>query len=92
MKKLGLAASALALSFALAPFSASALDYNCCDRNKDGMISKAEYLDEMGKQFDMAMEKMKKMPAAERDKMMKGDLMTPAGFAQFLKDNPGHNR
>jgi hypothetical protein len=92
MKTIGLAASALALSFALAPMSASALDYNCCDKNKDGMVSRAEYLDEMGKIYDEAMEKMKKMPAAEQAKMMKGDQMTLTGFEKFLKDNPGHNR
>ncbi|MDH4289338.1 MAG: hypothetical protein OEV65_11370 [Aquincola sp.] len=83
--KLTLSAAALAMSMAFVPFSASALDYSCCDRNKDGMISKQEFLDEMGKRYDMAMAEIKKMPAADQAKMMKGTQLTTDGFAMVLK-------
>jgi hypothetical protein len=85
MSRLTCAAGALTLLFALAPLSASALDYNCCDRNKDGMVSKQEYLDEMGRRYDAAMAKMKAMPAADQARMIKGNQMTAAGFDQFLQ-------
>jgi hypothetical protein len=89
MSKSAFAASALALAFAFTPLSASALDYNCCDRNKDGMVSKKEFLDEMGKRYDMAMADIKKMPAADQARMMKGNLLMPDGFAMLLKSLEG---
>lgn len=85
MKKLTLAGAALAMSMAFAPFTASALDYNCCDRNNDKMVSKKEFLDEMAKRYDMAMAEIKKMPAADQAKMMKGTQLTADGFAMLLK-------
>jgi hypothetical protein len=85
MSRFACAAGALTLLFAFAPLSASALDYNCCDRNKDGMVSKQEYLDEMGKRYDAAMAKMKAMPPADQARMIKGHQMTAAGFDQFLQ-------
>jgi hypothetical protein len=44
------------------------------DRNKDGMVSKAEFLEMMGKVYDMKAKQMK----------VKGDKMTPADFQQIL--------
>lgn len=91
MMKLTLSAAALAMSMAFAPLAASAqqagqLDYNCCDANKDGMISKQEFLDEMGKRYDKAMEMAKKMPAADQAKMMKGTQLTIEGFNMMMKE------
>ena len=85
MKPTALATAALAMSMAFAPFAASALDYNCCDRNKDQMVSKKEFLDEMAKRYDMAMAEIKKMPTADQAKMMKGTQLTAEGFAMLLK-------
>jgi hypothetical protein len=85
MSRSAFAASALALAFAFAPLSASALDYNCCDRNKDGMVSKKEFLDTMSKRYDETMAEIKKMPAGDQAKMMKGSLLMPDGFAMLLK-------
>ena len=44
------------------------------DANKDGMVSKAEYLSMMGKIWDMKAKEMK----------VKGDMMTPADFAALV--------
>lgn len=85
MNKPALAAAAFALSIALVPFAASALDYNCCDRNKDNMVSKKEFLDAMAKRYDEAMADIKKMPMADQAKMMKGTQLTAEGFAMLLK-------
>ena len=45
------------------------------DKNKDGMVSKAEYLDMMAKVWDMKAKEMK----------VKSDMMTPADFAALVK-------
>lgn len=44
------------------------------DKNKDGMVSKAEYLAMMAKVWDMKAKEMK----------VKGDMMTPADFAALV--------
>jgi Ca2+-binding EF-hand superfamily protein len=44
------------------------------DKNKDGMVSKAEFLEMMGKVYDMKAKEMK----------VKGGKMTPADFEQVL--------
>jgi len=44
------------------------------DSNKDGMVSKAEFLAQMGKVWDMKAKEMK----------AKGDRMTPADYQQVL--------
>ena len=44
------------------------------DTNKDGMVSKAEYLAMMGKMWDMKAKEMK----------VKGDMMTPTDFAALV--------
>jgi len=45
------------------------------DKNKDKMVSKAEYLDMMAKVWDMKAKEMK----------VKGDMMTPADFEALVK-------
>lgn len=44
------------------------------DKNKDKMVSKAEFLEMMGKVYDMKAKEMK----------VKGGMMTPADFQQVL--------
>lgn len=44
------------------------------DKNKDGMVSKAEFLEMMGKVFDMKAKEMK----------VKGGMMNSADFQQVL--------
>jgi hypothetical protein len=78
--------SAAALAFALGlsamPLTAAAEDtqfMKMADVDKDGMVSRQEYLDAVAKIYDEKVAKMKKMAPAEMAKMMKGDLLTPAG-------------
>jgi glycine betaine/choline ABC-type transport system substrate-binding protein len=52
--------------------------------SKDGMVSKKDFMDAMGKAYDMKMEKMKAMK--DGSKMMKGDAMTREGFKSFIDD------
>ncbi len=44
------------------------------DKNKDKMVSKAEFLEMMGKVYDMKAKEMK----------VKGGMMTPADFQQVM--------
>lgn len=44
------------------------------DKNKDGMVSKAEFMDMMGKAYDMKAKEMKS----------KGGMMSSEDFKQFL--------
>lgn len=53
------------------------------DKNKDGMVTRAEFLEAMGKAYDMKMTKMKSM---KDDKMMKGDAMTRDGLKALIAD------
>lgn len=53
------------------------------DKNKDGMVTRAEFLEAMGKAYDM---KMARMKAMKDDKMMKGDAMTREGMRALLAD------
>jgi len=48
------------------------------------MITKQEFLDAMGKAYDMKMAKMK--AAKDADKMMKGNAMTMDGFKSLIND------
>lgn len=93
MKKTVLAATMLALGMAAGTLSMPAradsgdLTFNAifkmADKNADGMVTRAEFLDAMGKAYDMKMEKMK---ATKDDKMMKGDAMTRDGFKSLIND------
>ena len=91
---LSTAAIAMALGLATAATTASAKDRYpamaaAADMNKDGMVSKEEFLQTMGKMYDEKMEKMKAMPAAAQAKMMKGDQMTIEGLRALLVDLGG---
>jgi Spy/CpxP family protein refolding chaperone len=83
-------AIALSVGFAAAPARADSGDiafqmiWQMADANKDNMVTKAEFLDSMGKAYDMKMEKMKAMK--DSSKMMKGDAMTLDGFKSFIND------
>ncbi len=74
---------ALAAGLAL-PLAASAADSTSSyDLNKDGVVSKQEFLEAMGRHYDNAMAKAKQMPAADQGKMIKGTGMTNAGLDWF---------
>lgn len=51
------------------------------DMNKDGMVTKKEFLDAMGKAWDKGMDKMK-----ADAKMVKGHMMTMDGVKALLSD------
>lgn len=94
MNKSILAASAITLGMLTAtvslPARADAGDMNfemvfsIADKNKDSMVTKQEFLDAMGKAYDMKMEKMK----ASKDgaMMVKGDAMSKDGFKSLIQD------
>ena len=95
MIKTILSATALAMSMglAVAPLQASAKDRFPTaaefDTDKDGMVSRDEYIAMAGKKYDEAMAKMMKMPAGEMAKMVKDSKMTMAGFNHFLAQHGG---
>jgi hypothetical protein len=51
------------------------------DKNKDGMVTKKEFLDAMGQMYDKGMTKMKADP-----KMVKGNMMTMDGVKALLAE------
>ena len=57
--------------------------FKMADKNKDQMVTKQEFMDAMGKAYDM---KMKKMKAMNDTMMMKGDAMTRAGLKALFED------
>ena len=97
MNKLILSAATVAMAFGLATAAttaaAAAGDRNAetmaADANSDGIVSKDEFLAAMSKLYDAKMEAMKKMPAAEQAKMMKGDQMTVRGYRAMLREYGG---
>lgn len=94
MKKALLAATAVSFGLMTAAVSLPAradsgdITFNAifamADKNKDSMITKQEFLDAMGKAYDMKMAKMK--AAKDADKMMKGNAMTMDGFKSLIND------
>ena len=94
MKKALLAATAMSLGLMAATVSLPAradagdITFNAifamADKNKDSMITKQEFLDAMGKAYDMKMAKMK--AAQDADKMMKGNAMTMDGLKSLIND------
>ena len=94
MKKALLAATAMSLGLMAATVSLPAradagdITFNAifamADKNKDSMITKQEFLDAMGKAYDMKMANMK--AAKDADKMMKGSAMTMDGFKSLIND------
>lgn len=93
MNKLVLSIAAIAMAFGLATATttASAKDrypqmMAAADMNKDGMVSKEEFLQTMARMYDERMAKMKAMPTAAQAKMMKDDQMTRDGYRALLGD------
>jgi hypothetical protein len=55
--------------------------WEMADKNKDGMVTKKEFMDAMGAMFDMQMKKMK------GDAMMvKGDMLTADAIRKMFKE------
>jgi Ca2+-binding EF-hand superfamily protein len=91
MKKSVIAATMMSIGLAAAAVSLPAradggdLTFNAifkmADKNTDGMVTRAEFLDAMGRAYDMKMDKMKKDA-----KMVKGDAMTRDGFKSLIND------
>lgn len=93
MKKVRLAVSALAVSLMAVtalPARADSGDitfkmiFEMADKDRNAMVTKQEFLDAMGKAYDMKMEKMK--AAKDSQKMMKDDAMTKEGFKSLIND------
>lgn len=96
MNKLILSIAALAMSLGLATATtpAAAKDrypvlMSAADINKDGMVSKDEFLAAMGKMYDDKMTKMKAMAPAAQAKMMKDSQMTFDGYRALLREVSG---
>ncbi len=84
-------AAAFGLALAISPMTASTQELydfdklmKMADTNKDGMISKDEFMTAMSTAFDSKMAAMKAMP--DSAKMMKDDAMTREGLRSFLED------
>jgi hypothetical protein len=94
MKKSIVAASALALTIlggvVSTPARADSGDiyfnmiFAMADKNKDATVTRAEFLDAMGRAYDMKMTAYKK--AGDSGKMVKGDGMTSEGLKQLIAD------
>lgn len=94
MTKSLLATSAVILGLMCSTVSSPAcadqgdLDFNrifaMADKDKNSMITKEEFLDAMGRAYDMKMAKMKAAQGA--DKMVKGNAMTRDGLKSLLND------
>ena len=54
--------------------------------NKDGMVSKEQFMKAAGMRYDAMVAKMKKMPADKSKMLMKGDMMTKEGFKMFIDE------
>ena len=92
MRRMAVSALALGLLAATASLPARAdmgditfsMIWEMADKNKNNMVTKQEFLDAMGKAYDMKMAKMK--TAKDADKMMKGDAMTKEGVKSLIND------
>lgn len=96
MKRRGMAtaiamAIAVAATIASAPATAQVVDEDIsfdgmlkmADRNRDGMVSRTEFMDAMGTAYDRYMAKAKANRSSDR--MMKGDALLPAGFRELFR-------
>ncbi len=94
MKKAWLAIPAMAMCMGLSFAPAASADevfrfddfFKMADTNKDGMMSRQEFMEAAGKRYDVMMDKMKKMPADKQAKMVKGNMMMPEGARHFIDD------
>jgi hypothetical protein len=96
MKTSTLSALAIAMTLGLATASptVSAKDrypelMTAADTNKDGMVSRDEFMAAMGKMYDDKMAKMKTMAPAAMAKMMKNDQMTFDGYRALWREISG---
>jgi hypothetical protein len=88
---LGAATLAMTIGLASASLPASAKDRfpdiaTATDTDKDGMISKEEFLAMAAKMYDDKMAAMKKMSATDQAKMLKDYRMTFAGYQALWKE------
>jgi hypothetical protein len=95
-RKTILSAATLALAFGLTTgaLPAAAKDNmakmgQMADTDKDGMVSKEEFLAQAAKMYDEKVAAMMKMPAAQQAKMVKDYKMTFEGYAAFWKQAGG---
>ena len=94
MKKAWLAIPAMAMCMGLAYAPAASADevfkfedfFKMADTNKDGMMTKQEFMNAAGMRYDAMMAKMKKMPADKSKMMMKGDSMTKDGTKMLFSE------
>ena len=61
------------------------------DTNKDGMMTKQEFMNAAGMRYDAMMVKMKKMPGDKGKMMMKGNMMTKDGSKMFIDEWRGYS-
>jgi|SRR5687768_7970927 len=95
MRKAWLAIPAMALCMGFAPVASAQVGeeifkfedfFKMADTNKDGMMTKQEFMNAAGMRYDAMMVKMKKMPADKSKMMMKGDMMTKDGAKMFIDE------
>ena len=92
MKKAWLAIPAMALCMGFS--SVASADevfkfedfFKMADTNKDGMMTKQEFMNAAGMRYDAMMAKMKKMPGDKGATMMKGSMMTKEGAKMFIDE------
>ena len=94
MKKMQLALSIAAFGLMAATASLPAradmgditfnMIFEMADKDRNAMVTKQEFLDAMGKAYDMKMAKMK--AGKDADKMMKGNAMTMDGLKSLIRD------
>jgi hypothetical protein len=85
---LGAATLALALGLATTALPAAAQDKmatmaKSADADKDGMVSKAEFLAQAARMYDERIAALKKMPAAQQAKTVKDNKMTFDAYVAF---------
>lgn len=93
------AMSAMAVCFGFIHAPAASADepfkfdefFKMADANRDGMMSRQEFINAAGKRYDAMVAKMKKMPADKGGAMMKGELMTREGARNFIDEWKGYS-
>ena len=92
MKRAWLAIPAVAMYMAFSPVAMADEVFKfedffkIADTNKDGMMTKQEFMNAAGMRYDAMMAKMKKMPGDKGKTMMKGDMMTKEGAKMFIDE------
>jgi len=97
MKKSRLAIPVMAMCMAFAPVAMADEVFKfedffkMADSNKDGMMTRQEFMNASGMRYDAMMAKMKKMPGDKSKMMMKGDMMTKDGSKMFIDEWKGYS-